>query len=90
MSAKLPSDKKVANRVLIAVDTAMPADALAACRDLCEALAARLGKPVSVAYLDAAGLEDLHAWALIKSGGCGVVRLEPPLAPEAASRAMDV
>jgi hypothetical protein len=57
------------------MDDMLPPEVLADCRQLCTALAARLGSPVSLAYVDSRTLDDLSDWTLIKTHGAGIVRL---------------
>jgi hypothetical protein len=63
------------SEVFVAMDDALPPEVLADCRRICTALAARLGKPISLAYVDSRTLDDLNAWTLLKTQGAGIVRL---------------
>lgn len=57
------------------MDDALPHEVLSDCRDLCASLADRLGKPVTLAYVDSRTIDDFHSWAVIKTQGAGLISL---------------
>jgi hypothetical protein len=67
--------------VMMSVDGTLPQDVLAECRVLCAMLSRRLGRPVTLAYVDEDTLDDLRMWAVVKTQGAGVVNLAPEDAP---------
>jgi sirohydrochlorin cobaltochelatase len=64
-------------RLLLAVDSALPAEGLNNCFELCSSLATVIGEPVYLATLEEETLDDLRAWVLLKTEGKGLEGLEP-------------
>jgi hypothetical protein len=59
--------------VIVSVDDTLSHDELAECRALCALLSQRLGRPVTLAYVDHGTLDDLRMWAVAKTQGAGVI-----------------
>jgi hypothetical protein len=59
--------------VMVSVYDRLSHDELTECRALCALLSQRLGRPVTLAYVDRDTLDDLRMWAVAKTNGAGVV-----------------
>src|SRR5438309_38449 len=77
----------MATRVILALDSQLPAEVLDSCRQACVDLAGYLGEPILMATLDSELVDDLRAWTFMKTQGLGLEGVEPQAPVSAAPMA---